>query len=170
MPIKTPLSRKDLYHRPEQPAITSRIEKHGIQAMTRQTRPGRKIHLPIQTRMKQLQEKWNTRWGNAREYILNKKQLHRTNPTGETQRIPYICHIENTYTNNLKIKLLQNITPLDLYALTPTELTNATDIILHVEYRTPLSNTETHKETHAKRGPNTPATIQMPHMQICRKK
>jgi len=56
VPIKTPLIRKDLYHRSGQPTITSWIEKHGDTSNDKKTRPERKIHLPTQTRMKQLQE------------------------------------------------------------------------------------------------------------------
>jgi len=88
--------------------------------------------------------------GKHKRIHTKRKQLQQTNPTGGTQRIPYICHIKNGHTNNLKTKLLHNSTPLDLYALTPAELTKETDIILQVEYRTPKRNTQTDKETHAK--------------------
>ena len=137
--------KQNIHTRTEQPTITSYMTKQSIIHMARQTHPGRKIHpqnTPHATNKKHMGTTMEQNAGETNILLQTNTERNKTKsdillytPTENEYEpyIIYIIYIKNKHTGKLKITMLQNPAPPDLYKLTEKEIQKCTQCILQIE-------------------------------------
>ena len=137
-----------IHLRTMQPTITSWMEKQAIIAMVKQTAPSRQLHLPTQTRMQNLNKKWQERWHGVQkqqeERTTNKKQHEQKN-----NNAPWLLHHKNKHAKKLQEHIRTNQQPPELYPLKEKDLRSITDIMLQIKQpKTEKQKTPENKKKH----------------------
>jgi len=142
-----------IHLRTMRPTITSWMEKQTMIAMVKQTAPSRQLHLPTQTRMRNINKKWQETRHEVQKQQKQQEERRTNNNKQHEQKnnnTPWLLHYKNKHAEKLQEHIRTNQQPPELYPLKENDLRFITDIMLQIKQQKTAKQTtpENRKETH----------------------
>ena len=92
----------EIHPRTMKPAITPWMPKQMVISMEKQTAPPRQIHLPTQTRMRNIQRKWLRKWKTVRQSQQEPTVRKDNYEAPKNMKTPWILQYKNKHTQKLQ--------------------------------------------------------------------